>query len=88
MQITFDPAKDTANQAKHGISLGMAGAFEWETALIWPDGRRAYGEARHVAIGYIGLRLYVGVYVDRDSARRMISLRKANTREVNAYAHA
>jgi len=39
-----------------------------------------------VAIGYIGLRLYVVVYADRDGSRRVISLRKANKREVDFYA--
>lgn len=34
-------------------------------------------------IGYIGLRLY---FVDRAEGRRIISLRKANPREVNRYA--
>jgi len=41
-----------------------------------------------VAIGYIGLRLYVVDYVDRDDDRRIISLRNANSREVNFYAKA
>lgn len=88
MQITFDTVKDAANQAKHGVSLGMAGGFEWETAVIWADDRRDYGESRCIAIGYIGLRLHVAVYVDRGSVRRMISLRRANTREINRYARA
>lgn len=43
-------------------------------------------ETRKVSIGYIELRLYVVVYVDRDGGRRIISLRKANKREVNFYA--
>lgn len=41
-----------------------------------------------VAIGYIGLRLYVVVYVDRNGTRRIISLRKANSREEKRYAEA
>ena len=61
--------------------------FEWIDAVAWEDVRRPYGEARMVAIGYIGLRLYVVVYVDRDDSRRIISLRKANSREVNFYAN-
>ena len=34
------------------------------------------------AIAYIGNRLYYVVYVDRDQSRRVISLRKANLREI------
>ena len=29
MNITFDPAKDTVNVAKHGISLGSSVSLDW-----------------------------------------------------------
>lgn len=88
MEITFDPAKDASNIAKHGVSLALAAEFEWESGVVWPDVRREYGEARMAAIGYIGLRLYAVVFVDRADVRRIISLRKANLREVKRYAEA
>lgn len=88
MKITFDPAKDAANRDKHGLSLAKAAELEWDTALTWPDLRRDYGEPRQCGIGYIGLRLYAVVFVDRTEGRRVISLRKANRREVNRYAQA
>ena len=90
MNVTFDPAKDAANLAKHGVSLLDAVGFEWETAVVWPDTRRDYGEPRMVALGYIGLRIMALVFVDRPpeqpTERRIISLRKANSREVKRYA--
>ena len=90
MNVTFDPAKDAVNLAKHGFSLLDAVGFEWETAVVWPDTRRDYGEARMVALGYIGLRIMALVFVDRPpeqpTERRIISLRKANSREVKRYA--
>lgn len=86
MEITFDPAKDSSNQRKHGVSLTMATQFEWEDALCWEDLRRDYGEPRMVAIGYVGQRLYSVAFVDRANTRRIISLRKANSREVKRYA--
>lgn len=90
LKLTFDPVKDAVNQAKHGVSLAEASAFEWAGALVWPDTRRQYGELRMVALGYIGLRIMAVVYVDRPpgkpTERRIISLRKANSREVNRYA--
>ena len=90
MNVTFDPAKDAANLAKHGFSLLDAVGFEWDTAVMWPDKRREYDEARMVALGYIGLRIMAVVFVDRPleqpTERRIISLRKANTREVKRYA--
>ena len=90
MNVTFDPAKDAANLAMHGFSLLDAEGLEWETAVVWPDTRRDYGEPRMVALGYIGLRIMYVVFVDRPpeqpTERRVISLRKANTREVKRYA--
>ena len=90
MNVTFDPAKDAANVAKHGVSLTEAAGFEWDSAVVWPDTRRDYGEPRMAALGYIGLRIMSVVFVDRPpeqpTERRVISLRKANTREVKRYA--
>lgn len=88
VKITFDSTKDATNQDKHGVSLAKAAELEWESALIWPDLRRDYGEQRQCGIGYIGLRLHVVAFVDRANSRRIISRRKANRREVNRYAQA
>lgn len=90
MNVTFDPAKDAVNLAKHGVSLADAAGFEWDAAVVWTDKRRDYDEARMVALGYIGLRIMAVVFVDRPpeqpTERRIISLRKANSREVKRYA--
>ncbi|MFP5391633.1 MAG: BrnT family toxin [Gammaproteobacteria bacterium] len=88
MNITFDPVKDQTNTEKHGVSLAAAVEFEWDDALTWADERKAYGEGRMCAIGYIGNRLHYVVFVDRGEARRVISLRKANSREEKRYAEA
>ncbi|MDA8092317.1 MAG: BrnT family toxin [Betaproteobacteria bacterium] len=88
MEIAYDSTKDAANIAKHGVSLALAADLEWGSAVIWSDMRYQYGEARMAAIGYIGLRLYYVAFVDRAECRRIISLRKANQREVKRYAEA
>ncbi len=86
--ISFDPSKDAANFAKHGVSLALASRIEWESALTWPDTRRAYGEFRQCALGYVGPRLYFVAFVERGDGLRVISMRKANGREVRRYAEA
>ena len=53
---------------------------------MWLDQRNEYGEARMIGLGYIGDRLFNVVFVDRNEERRIISLRKANPREVKRYA--
>ena len=40
-----------------------------------------------IALAPLSDRLYVVAFVDRDSLRRIISLRKANRREVNHYVN-
>ncbi len=49
------------------------------------DDRFDYGEVRKVAFGLINDRPFVCVYADREAERRVISLRKANRREVKRY---
>ena len=87
MQIIFDEAKDAENKRKHGVSLAEAEGLDWDDALTWLDTRRVYGEARMIALGAIDGLLYCAVYVDREGARRVISLRKANYREGLHYAN-
>jgi len=39
MHLTFDPVKDAANVAKHGISLSAAADLDWANALTESDDR-------------------------------------------------
>ena len=84
--ITFDPAKDQTNRNKHGISLAEADFLDWSAALTWEDDRKDYSEIRRVALLPMADRLYCCVYVEREEAKRIISLRKANQREFDHYA--
>ncbi len=88
MMMTFDAVKDALNLAKHGVSLALAVEIEWETLWARPDWRRVYGEIRMIGYAYIGKRLFCVIYTDRPEGRRIISLRKANKREINRYAEA
>ncbi len=85
MKITFDLAKDAANIAKHGVSMALASELDWESAQLWQDTRMEYGEVRIIALTLIKTRLFYVVFTDRGDYRRIISLRKANTREVKRY---
>ena len=86
MRYAHDPKKLAVNVAKHQVWFHEAEGFEWETAVILIDDRQRYSEARFKAAGYIGLRLFVMVFTLRETAVRIISLRKANVSEVNRYA--
>lgn len=85
MSEPFDPAKRASNIAKHGVDLADADQLEWETVLVRADVRFSYPEPRMVAMGLIGLRLYVLVFTVERRGMRAISLRKANNREIDRY---
>jgi len=85
MRIEFDPAKDAANLAKHGVSLALARELDWEAALVWLDDRFEYGELRIIALAPKSKILYYVAFVNRGEVRRIISLRRANRREVRRY---
>jgi uncharacterized DUF497 family protein len=85
MKLSYDSAKNDSNIQKHGLSLAEARLLEWDTALEWIDGRKDYGEERRIALVLIKQRLYCIVYVELKAGIRVISLRKANVREVEKY---
>lgn len=86
MDITYDPAKNSKNIAERGLSFDMVAQFDFETAIIHVDTRKDYGETRYIGVGYIGQRLHVLVFAETETGLRVISLRKANQREIKAYA--
>jgi uncharacterized DUF497 family protein len=88
VQFEFDPGKDAANLSKHGFSLAAAAQLSWDAALVWIDDRADYGEVRMIALAPMGDTLLFVAFVNRESARRIISLRRANRREVNHYVKA
>ena len=88
MKIEFDQDKDVLNFEKHGISLNDADKVEWDTLWAFQDTRYDYNEVRMIGYAYIDLRLHCIVYTDRKDSRRVISLRKANKREIKRYAKA
>ena len=85
MRIEFDVQKDGMNKDKHGVSFDLATELDWESFLGWVDERREYGEIRMIALAPSTGTLYCIAFVDRDDIRRIISLRRANRREVKHY---
>jgi len=85
MRYEWDEAKREVNLATHGIDFTAIELFEWETATVFEDRRKDYDEKRMVAYGYIKERLVAVVFTQKKTAKRIISLRKANNREVNHY---
>lgn len=85
MPITWDDTKRATNLAKHGVDFASVLSFDWEAALVRADVRHDYPEPRFVALGPIGSRLHVLVFSVERRAVRVISLRKANSKEFDRY---
>lgn len=85
MPISFDPRKNERNIAERGLSFELVEEFEWDSALVVKDDRRDYGERRYQALGLIADRLHALVFTPRAGRVHVISLRKANRREVRLY---
>ena len=88
VRITFDPAKNERNVRLRGLSFEQAADFAFDAALFDVDERKEYHETRFVAIGLLGDRVHVLCFTETPDGVRVISFRKANSREVNRYAQA
>ena len=87
MEISYDPAKDEKNIRERGLSFEQARLFDFETAVVLVDDRHEYGEIRYRAFGELDGRLHVLVFTMRGETVHVISLRRANKREVKRYGH-
>jgi hypothetical protein len=85
MRYEWDNKKRERNLATHGVDFTEVNGFDWTEARIRLDVRKDYGELRMIAYGPIGDRLYQLVFTLRAHGVRIISLRKANRREVRRY---
>ena len=81
MRIEFDPAKDEANVAKHGISLACSADFE---VLAYVEDRR-FAEPRFRLYGMIDEAAYCLAGTDRNGVIRVISLRRAHAKEMRRH---
>jgi uncharacterized DUF497 family protein len=82
----WDPAKNRANVAKHGVDFADAVAvFEDDLALTRPD-PEARAEPRFVTLGVDGFgRLLVIVFTEGGECIRIVSARLATKQERKSY---
>lgn len=85
MVIIFDPAKNARNITERGLPFTLFEQFDFTSIFTQEDTRKAYGETRLRIFGVVEGRLYVAVVTPRGEDLRVISLRKANRKEVAEY---
>ena len=81
MRITYDDEKRARTLRERGLDFERCAEIFDGTEVTRQDTRDDYRETRWVTVGYLEDRLVVTVWTERDGARRIISLRKANERE-------
>ena len=85
MLLEFDEAKSARNRRERGVGFERVADMDLEAALSVEDTRKNYGERRLRVLGHIDGRLHAAVITPRGDRIRVISLRRANRREVRAY---
>ena len=86
MNFEWNEAKSETCFKERGFDFAYAAqAFFYPDRLVREDQRHSYGEDRFQLLGRIDSRIFVVVYTPRPQATRIISARKANTREVKEY---
>ncbi|OHC75792.1 MAG: hypothetical protein A3G18_12580 [Rhodospirillales bacterium RIFCSPLOWO2_12_FULL_58_28] len=83
MELEYDHAKRLAAIAERGIDFEDAAlVFNGPRRITWTDNRQDYGEVREITVGELDGRLVVIAHTTRGEVTRIISMRKANEREI------
>ena len=85
MRITFDAAKREKTLRERGLDFARARVVFDGLTITLQDQRQDYGEPRFITAGWLDERLVVLVWTPRGRARRIISMRRANEREIDKY---
>jgi uncharacterized DUF497 family protein len=86
MLLEFDEAKSARNLEERGIGFERFADMDLTRSISREDTRVEYGERCIGLVGPIGGRLHVAVITYRGERVRVISLRRANSREERRYA--
>ena len=86
MSPEFDPKKNTANIAKHGVSLADGDGVLLDPLAITIEDSSVLDEARWITVGANSLgSLMVVVWTEGGEEIRLISVRPATPKERKSY---
>jgi uncharacterized protein len=85
--IEWDPRKAAANLRKHGVSFHEAGSVLGDPlSTTYPDPEHSLDELRYITVGSSAAgRILVVAHTDRADTVRLISARRATSRERRFY---
>jgi uncharacterized DUF497 family protein len=82
----WDDEKDTSNQKKHGVSFTEASAAFFDPFnIIISDPDHSIEEERFLLLGFAKGAILVVSFTERSDVIRIISSRKANSKERRLY---
>lgn len=85
MIIEFDPEKRRKTLQERGLDFDRAREIFNAVNVTAEDVRFDYGEQRFITVGALDGRMVVVVWTSRGEKRRIISMRKANEREIEKF---
>ena len=85
MEFEWDEAKHAKTLRDRGIGFDDGARIFAGPVLIWEDARREYGEGRFRGVGETNGDILHVVFTWRGDAMRIISVRRANRRETEAW---
>jgi uncharacterized DUF497 family protein len=86
MAFIFDADKSALNREKHGIDFREAQALWLDERLVRFAAKDGAGEEkRYLFIGMIGVRHWSAIVTYRGEDIRIISVRRARDKEIEAY---
>ena len=85
MSVSYDSNKNKRNIKQRGLSFDRVADLDWDNAWIYEDDRNEYNEIRFIAYSMLDKRLHFVCFTETKDGIRIISFRKANSREVKRY---
>lgn len=85
MEIEYDHGKRERTLLERGIDFARACEVFAGVHFTSEDRRQDYGEVRQITVGKLDARLVVMVWTQRHQTRRIISMRRANEREIKRF---
>ncbi len=85
MSISYDSNKNQRNIARRDLNFDRVADLDWDNAWIYEDERNEYNEIRFIAYSMLDKRLHFVCFTETKDGIRVISFRKANSREVKRY---
>lgn len=85
MQIEYDPLKREETLALRGLDMADAALVLAGQSVTMEDRRFDYGEQRFLTVGFLRQRMVIVAWTQRGAVCRVISMRKANAREIARF---